>query len=86
MSEKYPMTFEEFDKRVRELLIDGYSEEEKKSTLTCLDVLLEEDPDFIKNLYRSACGYYDRKELNWDKIFDDPLLLSRPVSTLQMLC
>lgn len=30
MSEKYPMTFEEFDKRVRELLIDGCSEEEKK--------------------------------------------------------
>ena len=86
MSKEYPMTFEEFDKRVRELLVEGYSQESKEDTLLGLEILLEEDPDFIKNLYSSACGYYDRPALNWETIFEDGALRARPVSTLRMLC
>ena len=76
-------TFEEFDKRVRELLVEGYSEEEKEVTLRCLEVLLEEDPGFILHRYIEQCGSMDRTGRDH---FHDGILRSQPVSTLQMLC
>ena len=80
---KYPMTFEEFDKRVRELLVEGFSEESKEDTLLGLKILLEEDPEFILYLYTSQCGRMDRTGKNH---FHDDTLRSQPVSTLEMLC
>ncbi|MBQ2832251.1 hypothetical protein [Methanobrevibacter sp.] len=80
---KYPLTYEEYEKKVIELLLRDTTPDEKKQILIELDNLLEWDPNFIKSLYKSDCGYYDSREWNWDKIFNEPLLLSRPVDTIE---
>ena len=82
MAKKYPMTYEEFKEKVMELLFEGMNPVEKKETEEQLTELLEFDPDFIKNLYSSTCGAYDRDEENPDTYFEDALLLSRPVQTI----
>ena len=84
MAKDYPMTYEEFEKRVIELFLRDSTPEEKKQLMVDLDDLLEFDPEFIKNLYKSTCGYYDSHDWNWDKVFNEPLLLSGPVNTIEM--
>ena len=80
MAKKYPMNYEEFKRRVMELLFKGMSPLEKKETEEELKDLLEFDSDFIKNLYSSTCWYYDQGQ----NAFSDGLLLSRPVQTILM--
>lgn len=80
MAKEYPMTFEEYEKRVIELLFDGMNPVEKKETENELKDLLEFDSEFIKNLYGGDCYYYDQGQ----DAFCDELLLSRPVQTILM--
>jgi len=80
---KYPLTYEEYEKKVIELLLRDTTPNEKKQILSDLEDLLEWDPNFIKHLYDEDCAYYDSRSLNWDKVFNEPLLLACPVDTIE---
>ncbi len=84
----YPMTYNEYEKRVIELLLEGYSEEEQEILISRLGALLEDDPNFIKGMYTESCFRYDRSDLygkNSKKVFGNYLLKSIPVNTLEMI-
>lgn len=82
MVKKYPMTYEEFEKKVMELLFDGMNPVEIKETEKELKDLLDEEPDMFKDLYSSTCGAYDRDKEYPEAYFEDALLLARPVQTI----
>ena len=84
MAKKYPMTYEEYEKRVCELLFEGMDPVEKKETEKELKDLLEGEPDMFKHLYSSTCGAYDRDKEYPEAYFEDFLLQSRAVSTILM--
>ena len=84
MAKEYPMTFDEYEKRVMELLFEGMNPLEKKETEKELKDLLEEEPDMFKHLYSSTCGAYDRDKEYPEAYFEDFLLKSRAVSTILM--
>ena len=57
---KYPMTYKEYEKRVIELFLETGNYSTKEEKLEFLnEELLKNDPDFIKNLYKDDCFYYD---------------------------
>ena len=85
---KYPMTYEEFEKRVMELFLRPYGEYLRKIILDRLDGLLSEDPNFFYGLYGDVCFSYDHPEIygeNSRKSFEDYHLRSVPVNALEML-
>lgn len=85
---EYPMTYEEYEKRVMELLLEAYSEEEQEILISRLDALLEDGPNFIKEMYAESCFRYGRPDLygkNSKKVLGDYLLRSIPVNTLEMI-
>ena len=84
MAKKYPMSYEEFERRVMELLFEGMSSLEKKETEEELKELIDEEPDMFRHLYSSTCGAYDRDNEYPEAYFEDALLLSRPVQTILM--
>lgn len=83
MNKKYPMTYEEYEKRVIELFIESYPEEHHETIKNRVDALLEEDPYFIRFLYNQDCKYYDGKASNAKHAFDDGAL-SRAVYNLEL--
>ena len=88
MAKKYPMTYEEYEKRVIELFLDLYPKDKRHIGLERLNGLLEAEPEFIEGLYGETCFRYDRQDLygeNCKRVFEDYLLESIPVNTLNML-
>ena len=88
MVEKYPMTYEEYEKRVTELFLELYPKDKREVGLERLNSLLEAEPEFIEGLYADTCFRYDHPELYSEtckKVFEDYLLESIPVNTLNML-
>lgn len=88
---KYPMTYEEYEKRVIEIFLktgDYATREEKLEFI--YDDLLKRDPDFIRNLYRSDCFKHDHpkkcKIVDPEYLFSDERLLIQPARLLEMLC
>ena len=81
---KYPMTYEEYEKKVIELLLEGETSDRQKKLLEDLEDLLNFDPDFIKNLYEHDCNRYDSDELGHERVFEDYVLKALPVNTLYM--
>ena len=86
---KYPMTYKEYEKRVIELFLEtgNYATKEEKLEFKN-EELLKNDPDFIKNLYKDDCFYYDHPErfgIAAKYVFEDTNLLGTPVSNLEML-
>ena len=76
---EYPMSYEQFKNRVIELFLETGDREDK---IKFLNELLEEDPFFIKNMYRHACYEYEKKVIDPpEKVFEDYLL---PVQNLEM--
>lgn len=86
---KYPMTYKEYEKRVIELFLETGNYATKEEKLEFLnEELLKNDPDFIKNLYKDDCFYYDHPErfgIAAKYVFEDTNLLGTPVSNLEML-
>lgn len=86
---KYPMTYKEYEKRVIELFLETGNYVTKEEKLEFLnEELLKNDPDFIKNLYKDDCFYYDHPErfgIAAKYVFEDTNLLGTPVSNLEML-
>lgn len=88
MSKKYPMTYEEYEKKVIELFLKRYPDELQEIMVDRLDNLLKEDPYFIKGLYNDTCFNYDHPEIYsavCKKSFEEHLLQSIPVNILDML-
>lgn len=52
---EYSMTYEEFEKKVIELYLDGISEDHKEMIKERIDNLLENDPTFLSGLYGDTC-------------------------------
>ena len=85
MAKKYPMTYEEYEKKVMELLFEGMTPVEKSETEAELKDLLNFDSEFIKNLYKSDCYDYDHCDDGApEAYFEDFLLQSRAVRTILM--
>ena len=87
---KYPMTYKEYEKRVIELFLETGNYATKEEKLEFLnEELLKNDPEFIKNLYKSDCYKYDYHEkqgiMEPEYIFSDRRLLIIPVYNLEML-
>ncbi|WP_296874672.1 hypothetical protein [uncultured Methanobrevibacter sp.] len=85
---KYPMTYEEYEKRVIFLFLKVYPEDKQEMMVDRLNKLLEDDPKFIDGLYGESCFRYDRQDLYGEtckKVFEDQLLESIPVNTLHMV-
>ena len=77
---EYPMNYDQFKNRLIELFLETGDREDK---IKFLNELLEEDPFFIKNMYRHACYEYEKKVIDPpEKVFEDYLL---PVQNLEML-
>ena len=87
MSE-YPMTYEEYEKRVTELFLKLYPEDKQNVAKERLQQLLEKEPEFIEGLYAETCFRYDSPHIYGEtckKVFGDYLLDSIPVNTLNLL-
>ena len=87
ISKKYPMTYEEYEKRVIELFLERFDEKDREKALERVKELLEADPNFISGLYGSTCFRYDRPDIygeNCKRAFEDNRLNSIPVNTLDM--
>ena len=81
MTNEYPMTYEEFEKRVIELFVeqaDSPSEKRERKTLA------REEAGVIKSEYNYACYCYDDPKRR-DNQFTDEGLLYQPVRILDML-
>ena len=55
MSKKYPMTYEEYEKRVIELFLDLYPEDKQEIAIERINKLLESEPELIEALYVDKC-------------------------------
>ena len=84
MTKEYPMTYDEYEKRIIELYLDGISEDHKEKIKQRIDNLLKNDPTFLSG---QSCFYYDNPEKYGDvakKEFEDENLKGTPVRTLDM--
>lgn len=87
MSE-YPLTYEEYEKRVIELFIKTYPEDKHEIIAERIDGALKNDPNLLKGLYGDSCFRYDNPNIYGDNvknIFTDQSLESIPVNTLHQL-
>ena len=85
---KYPMTYEEYEKRVIELFLELYPEDKQEIGIERINKLLESEPEFIEALYGDTCFRYDHPELYSEtckKVFEDYKLKSVPVRNLDMM-
>ena len=86
------MDFDEFEKRVTELLFEVAGDERKQNVLCFIDQLRDDYKkdceNFIKNLYDDVCFIYDSPDIygeNCKDAFCDDRLKATSVSTLYML-
>ena len=88
MTKKYPMTYEEYQKRVIELFLDLYPKDKQKVGMERLNSLLEDDPQFIEGLYAETCFRYDHDNIYGEgskNVFKDTSLNAIPVNTLNLV-
>lgn len=79
---KYPMTYEEYEKRVIELFLE---EADSPKDLEFRRYLLNEyGDDIIMGEYEDACYYYYNPEYSCNQ-FTEERLLSQPVRILEMI-
>ncbi len=86
--EDYPMTCEEYEKRVIELFLDLYPKDKQDVAMERINDLLKEEPEFIEALYGDTCFRYDHPEIYSETCktaFEDYKLNSIPVHNLNLL-
>ena len=59
MREEYPLSYEEFEEKVLELLFEYHSDEFIEVLKERLAVLEKEDPNYMLGLYKNSCFIYD---------------------------
>lgn len=85
MAKEYPMTYEEFKKRVCELFM---RRAESDQELKDIKKFLKEEEGMIEGEYGYACWNYDHWEERGPaakKVFTDEGLINQPVRVLDML-
>ena len=85
MTEKYPLTYKEYEEKIINLFLKTYPEELQETMVNRLDQLLKDEPDYLEGLYAESCFRYDHPDLYGEtckKIFEDYLLESIPVNNL----
>ena len=86
--EDYPMTYNEYEKRVVELFLENYEGEALELMRQRVADVLSEEPNFIQSLYGYDCFDYDHPEIygeNCKKTFEDYHLRQTPVANLRLL-
>ena len=80
---KYPMTYEEFEKRVSELFL---GEADSPKDLEFRRYLLKEEKEdiMLRREYESACYRYDHPDYHSNQFTDEGLLM-QPVRILEMI-
>ena len=81
MKKEYPMTYEEFRKRVCELFM---KRAESNQELEYIKKFLKEEEGMIKGEYANACYDYDNPKRS-NIQFTDEGLIRQPVRVLDML-
>lgn len=84
---KYPMTFKEFEEKVKKFYLESNPSKEDKEWLEWF--LNEDYPGYMKQAYETACDDYDEavageNGVTPDKIFTDYYIKSNPVRVLEM--
>ena len=85
MVKKYPMTYEEFKKRVCELFMKRAKSDQEVENIK---KFLKEEEGIIEGEYANACYDYDHLEERGSaakKVFTDEGLINQPVRILDML-
>ena len=88
MAKKYPLTYEQYEKKIINLFLQTYPEDKQETMVNRLDEALKDDPNLIKGLYGDNCFRYDNPQIYGDNvknIFTDQSLESIPVNTLHQL-
>lgn len=88
MSKKYPMTLEEYEKRVTELFLKLYPKDKQEIGMNRLNALLEKEPTIFEELYADSCFRYDNPQIYSEtckEMFEDYLLESIPVHNLNLM-
>ncbi len=86
ISKEYPMTYEEFEEKVLELLFEYHSDEFIEVLKGRLAVLEKENPNYMLGLYHECCFIYDSPHIYGDSCknaFEKELLRSTPVRLLR---
>ena len=81
MTKEYPMTYDEFKKRVCELFMERAKSEQE---LEDIKKFLKEEEGIIKGEYDHACYYYDDPKSPSTQ-FTDERLIHQPVRVLDMI-
>ena len=85
---RYPMTYEEYEKRVVELLLEDYEGESLELMKAKIDEELSDRPSILEQEYGFECFRYDHPEIfgeDTKKRFEDNYLKQTPVSTLRKI-
>lgn len=88
MSEKYPLSYEEFEEKVLELLFEYHSDEFIEVLKERLAVLEKEDPNYMLGLYKNSCFIYDSPHIYGEsckRSFEKDFLRGTPVHLLEEL-
>ena len=86
MANEYPLSFEEFEEQVLELLFEYHSEEFIETLKKRLEDLKKRNPDYMQGLYNLSCFIYDNPHIygeSYKKAFDKKYLRSRAVHELR---
>ncbi len=83
---EYPMSYEEFEKQIFELLFEYHSDEFIEKLKERLSVLEKQDPTYMLGLYNETCFVYDSPHIYGDsakRAFEKNFLRSTPVRLLR---
>ena len=85
---RYPMTYEEYEKRVVELLLEDYEGESLELMNAKIEEELSDRQSILEQEYGADCFRYDHPEIFGEetkKRFEDNYLKQTPVSTLRKI-
>lgn len=83
--DNYPMSYEEYEKRVEELFLEDYDDEVMEEMMKRIEDLLSEKPNFLETQYGYDCFTYESPHIYGEtckKTFEDNFLRQTPVANL----
>ena len=84
----YPLSREEFNKKVIELTLSLYSEKDQDYIKKEIDRVIKTEPLFWNSLYGYACFVYENPALygkNCKRVFEDGYILQDAVGQLRLM-
>ena len=82
------MTYKEYEKRVIELFLENYTDENLEIMMDRIDEELKNDSSYLHGFYGQDCFTYDHPEIfgeDCKDTFEDNFLRQTPVANLRML-